>query len=486
MAASSRFCLIAIVLAASTFATAGATRAAERQTWLEPSRYELDLRVDFAAETISGSARVVLRNAGAQPVHEASFLLYRLMTVRAVRDERGGSIPFRQDVVAFEDKPRKQVNHIRVPLPVPLEPGASTSVVIEYAGYLAGYVETGSRYIKDRVDEEFTIIREDAEAYPTVRVPSDAANRAAGLPEFDYLARVSVPETHVVANGGALVERSVRDGRAVFVYRNLKPAWRMDFAIARFGLLERPGLRVFYLPGDADGAARVLEAAAACLALFQEWFGPLKQASTFTVIEIPDGWGSQTDVTSIIQAAAAFRDPKRLYEVYHEVSHLWNVKPLDRPSCRWNEGLASFLEDLARERLEGGPPLDAGAEQMARWLRKQAGEDSRLRGVPMIRYGQEGMTDYSYSVGMLMFYALHRVVGHETFIGIVGDAYRSYVETGVTDDGFVQHAKGRARQDLTPLFNDWLYTTRWLDVLSGSSKVQDLAAHYRSAPSRGR
>lgn len=266
----------------------------------------------------------------------------------------------------------------------------------------------------------------------------------------------------------------------MFVYRNFKSAWRMNFAIARFGLLERRGLRVFSLPGDADGAARVLDAADACLALFKEWFGPLQQQPTFTVIEIPDRWGSQADVTSILQSAAAFRDPKRLYEVYLEVSHLWNVKSLDRPSCRWDEGLASFLEDLARERLEGGPPVDAGAERMAEWLRKRAGEDPRLRSVPMIRYGQEGMTDYAYSVGMLMFYALHRVVGQETFSRIVGDAYRSYGKTGVTTEGLVQHAKRLARQDLARLIGDWLYSTHWLDVLSGSSTVQDLVSRYRS------
>lgn len=173
------FGLLAVLLVVPTSATAGMTGVAETRTWLEASRHELGLRVDFAEETISGSARVVLRNAGERPVREASFLLYRLMTVSAVRDDRGTSIPFRQDVVAFEDEPRKQVNHVRVALPTPLEPGANTSVEIEYAGYLAGYVETGSRYIKDRVDEEFTIIHEDAEAYPTVRVPSEAANRAA-------------------------------------------------------------------------------------------------------------------------------------------------------------------------------------------------------------------------------------------------------------------------------------------------------------------
>ena len=312
-----------------------------------------------------------------------------------------------------------------------------------------------------------------------MRVPSFASNRAAGLPEFEYLARISVPESHVVANGGALVERTVRDGRATYVYRNIKPAWRMDFAIARFGTLEGPGLRVFHLPEDRAGAERVLKAAGDSMGLCREWFGPLHDAPAFTVIEIPDGWGSQADVTSILQAAAAFRDPARLHEVYHEISHLWNVSSLDRPYCRWNEGLASFLEDLMQERLDGTPLLDERAEKMARWLLERAGSEPRLKSIPMIDYGKEEMTGYSYSAGMLMFYALHRLVGQESFNAIIGGYYRKYLATGASTAQFVSHAQTTAGRDLAPFFNDWLYSTRWYGILASGSKVQGLADRYR-------
>lgn len=458
---------------------AAETTAPPERSFLQPTRYELDLRVDFKEELISGSARITLRNGGASPVREASFLLYRLMTVTAVHDEKGNTIPFRQAVVAFEDSPKRQANHVLVPLAPPLQPGKSAVVRIDYGGYLAGYAETGSLYIKDAVDEAFTIIREDADAYPTVRVPSSAANRAAALPEFDYVARITVPESHVVANGGALVERTVRDGHASYVYRNLKPAWRMDFAIARFGTLEGPGLRVFHLPEDRAGAKRVLEAAEASMALYAKWFGPLRNAPAFTVIEIPDGWGSQADVSSILQAAAAFRDPARLHEVYHEISHLWNVSSLDRPFCRWDEGLASFLEHLTQEKLDGHSLLDERVENTAQKIIGRASEEPRLKFVPMIDYGKQEMTRYSYSTGMLMFYALYRTVGQDSFDAIVGGYYRKYQATGASTDQFVSLAQTAAGRDLASFFNDWLYTTRWYEILVSGVKVQDLADRYR-------
>ena len=453
--------------------------------FLAPVRYELDLRVDFKDERISGSAQITLKNAGASPVREASFLLYRLMTVTAVRDAKGQALPFRQAVVAFEDEPKRQTNQILVPLDPPLPPGKSTTVKIDYGGYLAGYVETGSLYIKDQVNEAFTIIREDADAYPAVRVPSFAKNRAAGLPEFEYLARITVSESHTVANGGALIEKIVHDGHATYVYRNIKPAWRMDFAIARYGTLEGSGLRVFCLPEDRKGADVVLKAAGDSMALYADWFGPLRDAPVFTVIEIPDGWGSQADVTSILQAAAAFRDPARLHEVYHEVSHLWNVSSLDRPYCRWNEGLASFLEDLTQEKLEGKPRLDKRAERMAQWLVERGSKEPRLKTVSMIDYGKEEMTDYAYSAGMLMFYALYRLVGQEQFNAVIGGYYQKYQATGASTQQFVTHARAAAGRDLATFFNDWFYSPRWYEFLTFGVKVQDLADRYRTTPTPG-
>ena len=469
----------AILLAA--FALAGGIAAAAEP--LRPTRYELDVALDLKEERMTATARIAFRNAGAAPVSEASFLLYRLLGVTAVRDASGAPTPFSQSVVAFEDDPKRQANRVRVLLAPPLEGGASRTIEIAYAGYLAGYVETGALYIQDRISEDFTIVREDADAYPTLRPASWEKIRSEPLPEFDYLARVTVPDTHVVANGGLLVERTVRDGLATSVYRNLKPAWRMDFAVARFRVLESPGLRVFALPEDSAGAKRVLRSADRCLALYREWFGPLKDPPTFTIIEIPDGWGSQADVTSILQAAAAFRDPQKIHELYHEISHLWNVPPRDASFCRWNEGLAAFLEALTQETLDGSPSLDAQAEKTAHRRLERAREDPRLATVPMIDYGKAGMTGDSYRTGMLMFYALDRLVGPAAFRTIVGSHYARHHAGGATTAEFVAEAERAGGPGVAPLFRDWLFTTRWLEILSSGADVRTLAERYRKTAS---
>jgi hypothetical protein len=49
------------------------------------------------------------------------------------------------------------------------------------------------RYVKDHVDPVFTILRSDAFAFPQPGVPSEAANRQAGLRNFDYDLHITVP-----------------------------------------------------------------------------------------------------------------------------------------------------------------------------------------------------------------------------------------------------------------------------------------------------
>lgn len=475
--------LISAVAALLT-ATTAAAQAADASV-LRPVRYDLVVRVDLANEQIDGSARIRLRNEFVTPVREASFLLYRLMNVRDVRDAKGKKMRFRQNVVPVEDFSKLQVNHIRVPLASPLQPGRETTIEMRYGGHLLGYSETGMLYVKDHVDSAYTLLREDAYAYPIVAYPSLGARRRAGLPYFEYSARISVPATHTVANGGVLVSRTQEGASATFVYRSVKPSWRMDFAIAPFHSLCSGSLTVFHLPEDSLGAQRILRAMASTMALYTRWFGPLSGESPFAVIEIPDGWGSQADVTSLLQAAAAFRDPKREHELYHEISHLWNPPSDDKPSPRWNEGLASFLEDLTSDSLSGTTTMDSSVVRVMRYLAGRLRTDSILRLVPPIDYGKRDATGYSYSVGNLMFFALYRIVGHDTFCRIIGDYYRSFVERSGGTRDFVRLARSLSRVDLTIFFDDWLYTTRWTALVTAAGAASDLYTKYESAPTRG-
>jgi aminopeptidase N len=449
---------------------------------LSPTHYDLNLRVDYSEEVLHGAARIVLANLSERPVPEASLLLYRLLRVRRVRGERGANLAFRQAVVAFDDFPKLQVNQILVTFPEPLAPRTSTTIEIEYEGPLLGYAETGMLYVKDRIDPEFTIVREDSYAYPEPGFPSLEVDRSAPSSSFTYSARITVPAGLVVANGGRLDGKDAAGDNVTFRFSSLKPSSRMDFAIAKYGELSATPVRIFYLPGDAAGAAEVAEAAAKALETFSRWFGPPPELTSLSFIEIPDGWGSQADVTTVIQTAAAFRDPKQHREVFHEISHLWNPPDTDRPSPRLNEGLATYLEYLMTQQVSGQPVVDQRANDLLGRLRTRLPDNPDWARVPLVDFGREHMTDLSYSVGALYFDLLYRLAGRDAFNTIIRDYSAGFGRRGGNMTDFMGVVRANAGIDVSRLAADWIYTTVWTERIERFTEIHDLEDFYRRVP----
>lgn len=346
---------------------------------LKTIHYDLNVRVDYTNEKIVASCGMTVMNDSAKEIKIIPLLLYRLMRVSSIKDENGNTLVYTQRVLSFEDREVYQANYIEVIPAKSLLKGDSCKLIIEYEGYLLGYTETGMNYVKDKIDPEFSILRSDCRAYPELGYPSEKINRAAGYsPSFNYTIKVQVPDSLVVANGGELGSKETKDGYSTYTYRNTKLAWRMDIAIGKYKILETPALKVYYLQKDSAGAETVFKYANRTFNLFSEWWGTLKESKTFSIIEIPTGYGSQADVTSILQTADVFNDSTQMRQLYHEISHLWNVKSNDQYDPRWNEGLATFIEYLTIEKLENRPYLDYVSDWFLKQLKKELESDSEL------------------------------------------------------------------------------------------------------------
>jgi hypothetical protein len=397
------------------------------------------------------------------------------MNVRAAGSPEGESWSFTQEVRVFVDSPRRQVNHVLVTLPRALAPGASTLLRLEYGGYLVGYTETGSRYIQDRVDETFSILREDAHAWPTLGTLSSQTNRVAPRPDFTFNAHITVPASYTVASGGRLVDEYTEGGRTTFVYESVAPAPFLNLPVAEYDVLSRQGVRVYHFPSDSVGALRVLDSATRGLALLEGWFGPLGSAPELAVMEIPERWGSQASLTAgIIQTADAFRDEARMTALYHELTHLWNAPDLDQPSARWNEGLASFLAQRMAGELDGWKGMQEYVRQLASRILSEATRTPEVGEVPFIRYGEAGATGLSYRVGLLMFYSLHRVMGDERFDAALGGYYQEHRERGGAFEELLLRLQAESPVDLSGFFRDWVHTTAWYDELRAGKRPEDI------------
>jgi len=442
------------------------------------TRMALDLRIDYSRQAIDGSITLVLRNRSNRPVASVPLLLNRLMKVSQAADGSGASLPFTQAIAVFHDDSIRQVNAITVTPRSALGAGDSLAITLFYGGILVGYAETGSRYIQDHVSREFTIIREDAYAFPVVGAPSWASIKTIPREPFSFTARVTAPSDLVVAMGGELQDRTRRDSLTTWRYRSTGPVPFLNITVAPYRQLGGPTTRIFHFPADSAGARMLQDAVVAALDRFADWYGPIPGRPVLTVIEIPEGYGSQASLTAgIIQTADAFRDRTELRQVYHELSHIWNVPDLEQPSPRWNEGLASFLQWRMAGELDGWDEWDRQLQRAVKAVLERCAPPAPCNTVPLQGYGEAGLTDRSYAVGLLMFYSLYRVLGADGF----DHAYRTFMlqyrDSGATT-AELEAAFRRESPFSDAVFADWLTTTRWYARLAGGESLQQILASY--------
>ena len=463
---------IAVIAAIAAVPGARATR----QVQCAMESLELDLRVDYAAGTISGTAGLAVRNMSSRPAAELPLLLNRLMRVTRVEQD-GRPVRFEQRTVIFDDDPTRQVNAIVVHPVRPLPAGQTVRFSVAYGGVLVGYTETGSEYIRDHVDSAFTIVREDAYAFPVLGVPLLKADRAAPRVPFTFAVSVTVPAGEVVGTGGSGAATR-RDSLTTWTYRSTDPVPFVNIAIAPYGVRDSAGSRIFFFPEDSAGARVVSGAVARALDRYADWFGPLGRPARLTVIEIPEGYGSQASISAgVLQTAEAFRNRSELPQLYHELSHLWNVRDLDQPSARWNEGLAMFLQYRMAAELDGWTGWEGQLARRRASLLAQCAEPPSCDSVPFVRYGAAGVTDRSYAVGMFLFTLLYRVLGPDRFDRAYRSFFQSHQGEGATPQDLV--AAFRAVDPRSEaIFHDWLLTTRWHRRLQAGESLEQMVSEY--------
>ncbi|MEZ4417748.1 MAG: hypothetical protein R3E10_18470 [Gemmatimonadota bacterium] len=441
------------------------------QTPAPPPRYTLEDLVleatpDFESGRLEASATLTLRLEEPTPSTRVPLDVNRWLRVRQVRDEQGRELSFLQEVTGLPEFEKLQLNRIEVSLPTPLPPGGTIRLSVDYEGWIAPYTETGMLYVRDHVDEEFTVLRADAWAFP---LPPGRGGA------FTFQTRVWVPPTWVVATGGRPTGTQQEGPRVRWDSESLGPAPFLLVTIARYHVEERESVRVYAFPADTAGARHLSDRVEAAMATLRAWYGPLPSRQTLSIMEIPDGWGSQASLTGgIVQTAAAFRDTSRLVEVYHELTHLWNATDAESPSPRWNEGFATYQQYRMAAELDG-MDLAAARESLLERLRQTVQGTPSLRETPFRDYGSARLTDASYRVGGVMFALLHAHLGSDAFDAAYRRLWSEHATTAVTVEdlqGAFQDADPHG--DLGPFLREWIDTAEWSARLEAASDFQGL------------
>ena len=442
----------------------------------------LRMHVLPSKQTFTCEARITVLNATISDVMELPFVLYRLFIVESLHDDAGSPLTFSQAVASFEDEKTLQVNRVVVRLPAPLLPGDSIVLEMAYGGYLLGYTEVMA-YVHDRIDEEYSLFRPDAFAFPALAFPSFSSVFGGIDNLFTYDLIVTVPAAYSVATGGALTKRTVSDSTATYEFTSRIPTGRLDIAVAKFAVTDEQadGLSVYYLQGDEGGARNVLTGAKRAISYYSDRFGRPATYQGYTIIEIPDGWGSQAGDFYFLQTGAAFKDSTRMPEVYHEIAHTWNPRSSAAVQrCRYfDEGFASYFQALAIGEFEGTRAFLAVMEKYRETFARWAGRDRTVASTPISGYGEKELGRHSYTKGAWSLYVLEQLVGENAFTDIIV-ALRERSAGSATDyDSFRRTAEEVSGRDLKTFFDEWIFGAESSRLLTENIPIPDIVARLR-------
>ena len=454
----------------------------EEKTLPTVSRYDLRFNLLLKESKLEAEALMEARNDSLDPVSEIPFILYRLFDVMDVTDERGTALPFSQVVVKLSDEKSLQVNLVTVRPSRPLSPGKTASVRLKYAGSLWGYPEVMA-YVRDRVDENYSLLRPDSLAYPVLARASFQSMLAAFHSAFTYRVATEVPAGHVVACGGRPVETKRTADTVTFVFESYRPAWRIDIAAAKFKMIEDEGrkIRVFAIPEDEGEGRRILEAAQKSFRFYAELFGEVGDFPGFTIIEVPEGWGSQASDFYVLQTAGAFRDKGRTSELYHEIAHNWNAKA--KPTiqrCRYfDEAFASYFQGLAIREFEGKEAFEKYMTRLRDRFLQSCEKNGKNCSTPIADYWKEERGENSYTKGAWSLFVLHQVVGDAVFPSLISGFLQEFRtrEADFADfQGFTERAAGLK---LDRFFKEWIFGAESSTLLREKADAGKIAERYR-------
>ena len=443
--------------------------------------YRIDLKIDYDTRKLFGICEMKISNETDNPIEKVPILLYRLLTLKSVNDERDESLTYSQSIMSISGWEEIQVNFIDISLNKILNPGEQQTIILEYEGFLFGYSSEGWRYVKDHIDKNFTLIRTDGFGYPVIGYPSEKDMMKISQQQYDYLINITIPASLHAVTGGKLIDIIGTGDEKTYVFRNKKQSWRLDIAISDYKTLEQGENRVYYFADDSISAQKIMKALQGAFNLYTSWFGPLDNYQGFSIIEVPEGYSSQQDIAAIILSAENFKESSDMRTIYHEIAHSWNVRNMeDQPSRFETEGFAQFMQFRLLEELDKkGNAVSEAAEGYLDRVRNAFLANKEYQTIPIKDYGIHEMTNYSYTLGMAVFAIFYELIDQEHFNNIIGTFYSDNHASGATLDEFIEHCIKLAPVDLKRFFKDWIYTTRGINLVVEGKTYDELIDYYR-------
>jgi len=196
------------------------------------------------------------------------------------------------------------------------------------------------------------------------------------------------------------------------------------------------------------------------IAFLEDLFGDYPFSAAGGIVDSTDELQFALETqTRPIYAKLIFYDPlEGDAVVVHELAHQWVGDKLALAAWQhiWlNEGFAFYAEWLWSEREGLGT-----AQEIFDFYYEVIPADDPFWSVPIGDPGPDALFDFAvYARGAMTLHQLRLSVGDETFFEILRAWGESRRRSNVTTDDFIRLAERIAGQELSPLFDTWLFTT---------------------------
>ncbi|HEU5225412.1 MAG TPA: M1 family metallopeptidase, partial [Actinomycetota bacterium] len=341
----------------------------------------------------------------------------------------------------------------------PLASGADLSVLVTYDGFPKGFVTPSLGAVSGFIrTADGVIVAGEPEAatawFPVNDHPSDRAS---------YTFRITVPNGYDVVANGVPESMQRQGGWTTHVWQAHDPMasylatfdvgeWTMRFRTTSSGLPVIDAIDPDVLPRVRASVRREPE----ILDFLESRFGPYPFESVGGIF--PDtgrlGFALETQ-TRPVYARVFF--PHGESVIVHELAHQWfgDLVAVDRWQHIWlNEGFATYAEWLWSGHEGHGTPRRTFE---AIW--KAIGGDSSFWRVVIGDPGVDNLFDRAvYIRGAMTLQALRNRIGDDAFWTTLHLWTEQHAFATGTTDGFITLAEQVSGQDLSDLFDVWLFT----------------------------
>lgn len=440
---------------------------------LDATMYHLDVQIAENFASLQGHEEVRYANRENQALDAVYFQLFPNMA-----GGKSSVTAVKVNGQAVEPVYETDNSAMHVPLSAPLQPGQSMTIEMDFKVEIPN--EVGGTYGLFGYLENILVL--DG-FYPAIPVYDERGWHAGKTPPnadttFQdasfYVVNVTAPASLTIVTSGIQVERAQKENTQVVTFA-AGPA--RDFYVAasdRFVVksetVGETQVNSYAFKDRAEGAQLALDTAVNAIKSFSARFGAYPYTE-FDVVSIPMQGASGIEYPGITginyllydlkSEVSGFPAPIMLEATTaHEVGHQWfyNAVGNDQANEPWvDESITQYVTGLYYFDQYGHQGMDSYRSSWeSRWER--VNREPIPIGLPAGSYAGKEYSAIVYGRGPLFIEALALKIGQSTFEKFLRNYYQSN-EWGIsTAESFKQSAEKECSCDLTPMFDEWVYS----------------------------